>query len=112
MKISTMKCALWVLACLTAVPTFAASCDSLATLALPDTTITMAQVVPAGEFSVSGDGQAKGKSANLTRIFPNSAAWQRRSSPPAIPISKSNSGSRPAAGTASYSQWEMEVGPE
>ena len=51
MKIPAMKCVLSVLACLTAGPLFAASCDSLASLALPETTITMAQLVPAGQFS-------------------------------------------------------------
>ena len=38
MKIPTMKSAIWALACVTALPAFAASCDSLAALALPDTT--------------------------------------------------------------------------
>src|SRR2546430_8201866 len=32
-------------------PAVASSCDSLATLALTDTTITLAQLVPAGQFS-------------------------------------------------------------
>src|ERR1700721_2145419 len=59
-----MKCDLVVLACLTAVPLFAASCDSLASLALPETTITMAQLVPAGQFSVPSDGQARRDGAN------------------------------------------------
>ncbi|HTB20990.1 MAG TPA: tannase/feruloyl esterase family alpha/beta hydrolase [Bryobacteraceae bacterium] len=51
------------LACLT-VPAFAASCDSLASLALPDTTITMARLVPAGQFSVPSDGQNKREGVN------------------------------------------------
>src|SRR6202046_3934274 len=51
------------LACLT-VPAFAASCDSLASLALPDTTITMARLVPAGQFSVPSDGQSKREGVN------------------------------------------------
>ena len=50
MKISMMTGAIWVLACLSATPTRAASCDSLAALALKDTTITTAQLVPAGQF--------------------------------------------------------------
>jgi feruloyl esterase len=54
MKIPTMKFAVSVLACLTAAPAFAATCESLAALALPDTTITMAQVVPAGAFKAPG----------------------------------------------------------
>jgi feruloyl esterase len=36
----------------------AASCESLATLALPDTKITLARVVPAGEFVQDGRGRA------------------------------------------------------
>ena len=55
MKIPTMKCCIWVLACLIASPAFADSCESLASLALPDTTITKAQVVPAGAFVPPGN---------------------------------------------------------
>ena len=54
MKISTMVCTVWVLACASADPTFAASCESLAALALKDTTITMAELVPAGRFQAPG----------------------------------------------------------
>jgi feruloyl esterase len=61
MKISPMKCAVWILVFLSAVPAFAATCDSLKTLALTDTTVTMAQVVPAGQFSPPGGG---GRGAN------------------------------------------------
>ena len=57
MKISTMVCTVWVLACLSADPTFAASCESLAALALKDTTITMAELVPAGRFQAPGAPQ-------------------------------------------------------
>ena len=64
MKIPMMKCAIFVLACLSAVPAFASSCDSLAALALKDTTITMAQLVPAGQFSVPGERQAGARGAN------------------------------------------------
>ena len=49
----------WILLCLAAAPAFAASCDSLTSLALPDTTVTMAQVVPAGEFVAPGAGQGQ-----------------------------------------------------
>jgi feruloyl esterase len=49
----------YVLACLIAAPAFAASCESLASLALPDTTITTAQVVAAGAFSPQGASQSK-----------------------------------------------------
>ncbi len=64
MKIPTMKCVLGILAFLSAVPAFGASCDSLAKLALKDTTITMAQVVPAGQFSPPGERQGGGRAAN------------------------------------------------
>src|SRR6266478_3810173 len=64
MKIPMMKCAIFFLACLSAVPAFASSCDSLAALALKDTTITMAQLVPAGQFSVPGERQAGARGAN------------------------------------------------
>src|SRR4029450_21433 len=60
MKISTMKCAIWILAFLFAVPAFGSSCDSLAKLALKDTTVTTAQTVPAGQFSPPGEGEPAG----------------------------------------------------
>ena len=40
--------------CLSAVPAFAATCESLAAVALKDAKITSAQVVPAGQFSPPG----------------------------------------------------------
>ena len=55
-----MHCAKWILAALLTAPVFAASCDSLASLALPNGTITMAQLVSAGQFSVPAERQAKG----------------------------------------------------
>src|SRR5712692_619639 len=48
-----------------AIPAFAATCESLATLALPDAAITSAQVVPAGQFTPPGGGSAKGKNKGL-----------------------------------------------
>jgi len=50
-----------VLSAFLSVPAFAATCDSLTSLSLPDTTITSAQVVPAGQFTAPGAGQAKGQ---------------------------------------------------
>ncbi|HEV2202625.1 MAG TPA: tannase/feruloyl esterase family alpha/beta hydrolase [Bryobacteraceae bacterium] len=75
MKIPTKKYAprtyaTWALACLTTMPAFAASCDGLASLTLPDTTITMARIVPAGQFSAPSEGQAKGQVANPYRDLP------------------------------------------
>jgi feruloyl esterase len=69
-KVPTITYAIWALACLTAVPACATSCDSLVSLALPDTTITMAQVVLAGRFSAPGEGQAMGKGANPYEDLP------------------------------------------
>jgi feruloyl esterase len=70
MKVSLMTCAFGILACLSAVPAFAGSCDSLTALALKDTTITMAQVVPAGQFSVPGQAAGRGGGANAYRDVP------------------------------------------
>src|SRR5438034_1362153 len=64
MKISTMRCIIWILAFLFGAPAFGSSCDSLAKLALKDTTITAAQIVPAGKFSPPGEGQPAGGGAN------------------------------------------------
>src|SRR5207244_8045085 len=59
-----LMCAIGIFVCLSAAPAIASSCDSLAALALKDTTITIAQLVPAGQFSVPGDRQAGGRGAN------------------------------------------------
>ena len=49
-----------------AIPAVAATCESMASLSLPDTTITMAQSVPAGGFSVpGGNAQANAAFQNL-----------------------------------------------
>src|SRR2546423_1371616 len=58
-----MRSVSWIVGFLAAAPAFAASCESLASLTLPDTTIAMAQVVPAGEFSPPGAGQSQKKAA-------------------------------------------------
>jgi feruloyl esterase len=49
---------------------FAAPCDTLTSLKLPDTAVTTAQVVPAGQFSAPAEGQAKGKGANAYADLP------------------------------------------
>ena len=65
MKTVTMICAIGILMSLSSVSAFAASsCDSLAMLALKDTTVTMAQLVPAGQFSPPGERQGGGRGAN------------------------------------------------
>src|SRR5262245_54160899 len=70
MKIST-KCAMWILVSLFAVPAFGSSCDSLAKLALKDTTVTMAETVPAGHFSPPGQGQAAAGGVNPYKQLPD-----------------------------------------
>jgi feruloyl esterase len=67
MKISIVKCAVCIVVCLSAVPAFASSCDSLSALTLKDTTVTMAQLVPAGQFSAPGGG---GRGANPYKDLP------------------------------------------
>jgi len=49
-----------------ATPVFGASCESLASLALPDTKITLAQVVSGGGFSPPGGGQRGGKAGGAS----------------------------------------------
>jgi Tannase and feruloyl esterase len=67
MKNRIVPFALCILVCLFAVPAFASSCDSLAALVLKDTTITMAHLVPAGQFSPPGAG---GRGANPYKDLP------------------------------------------
>ena len=69
MKILTMLLTIGVLVSLSTVPAFAASCDSLASLKLTDTTVTMAQPVPAGQFSLP-QGGGRGANANPYRDLP------------------------------------------
>ena len=64
-----MQKSILVLACAIAAPAFAASCESLASLSLPDTTINSAQVVPAGQFTPPG-AAAKGKGASIYKELP------------------------------------------
>lgn len=46
--------AIWAVACVSATPASAATCESLAALVMKDARITSAQVVPAGQFSPPG----------------------------------------------------------
>ena len=70
MKISRMTGAIWVIACLSAKPTLAVTCDSLAALALKDTTITAAQLVPPGQFPPPAGRQNAGSGANPYKDLP------------------------------------------
>ena len=58
MKRFVITCAVGTLLCFAAVPAVAASCDTLASLALKDATVTRAELVPAGQFSPPGDRPA------------------------------------------------------
>src|SRR4029453_16771161 len=57
MKTPIVISAVCILACLRAMPAFPASCDRLAALALRETTVTVAQLVPAGQFSAPSGGR-------------------------------------------------------
>jgi Tannase and feruloyl esterase len=57
---STITCAVMTVTCVSAMPAFSATCESLSALALKDTRITSAQVVPAGQFSAPGGQEAAG----------------------------------------------------
>src|SRR5690242_15008366 len=70
MKITTMIGVTCILALVCAVSASAASCDSLSTLALKDTTVTMAKVVPAGQFSEPGERQTGGRGGNPYKELP------------------------------------------
>jgi feruloyl esterase len=65
MKTPIVTSALCVLACLRAMPAFPASCESLAALALKETTVTAAQLVSAGQFSAPGGGRGANNYKNL-----------------------------------------------
>jgi Tannase and feruloyl esterase len=65
---STVASVVCAVACLSATPAFAATCDSLAALALKDAKITSAQVVPAGQFSPPG--ARGGAGANPYKTLP------------------------------------------
>ena len=60
MKRISIACVVVVLACLPVRSAFAASCDSLAKLALKDAAITKAEVVAAGAFVPPGGGPQRG----------------------------------------------------
>ena len=58
----------WILTLCTAAPAFAATCDSLNSLKLPDTTITSSQLVPMGSFVQPGGGAGKGKATGFAQV--------------------------------------------
>jgi len=70
MKIPTMIGVTCILALVCTVSVSAASCESLSTLALNDTTVTMAKPVPAGQFSLPGERQTGGRGGNPYKDLP------------------------------------------
>jgi feruloyl esterase len=62
MKTRVLACTIALLVCVAPRPAAAAPCDSLAGLALKDGKVTLAQVVPAGQFVPPGGGAARGPS--------------------------------------------------
>jgi hypothetical protein len=77
MKIRAITGVLCLLACAGAAPAQAATCDSLANLALKDATITSAQLVGAGQFTAPG-GREGGGANPYAELPPPSAACRRR----------------------------------
>jgi len=59
-------------------PAIAAPCDSLSSLTLPDTTITLAQPVAPGEFTPPSGRAGAASNAGLFKNLPPSAALPRR----------------------------------
>src|SRR5215475_9847174 len=70
MKIPTMIGVTCILALVCTVSVSAASCESLSTLALEDTTVTMAKLVPAGQFSPPSETQTAGRGGNPYKDLP------------------------------------------
>src|SRR5215470_7940127 len=70
MKIPTLIGVTCILALVCTVSVSAASCESLSTLALNDTTVTMAKPVPAGQFSLPGERQTGGRGGNPYKDLP------------------------------------------
>ena len=58
MKFAVLSAVVFAIVTFSSAPAGAASCESLASLALPSTTITMAQAVAAGAFAMPGGGRA------------------------------------------------------
>src|SRR5215475_5903093 len=70
MKIPTMIGVTCILALVCTVSVSAASCESLSTLALNDTTVTLAKPVPAGQFSLPGERQTGERGGNPYKDLP------------------------------------------
>src|SRR5215471_17601239 len=71
MKIPTLIGVTCILALVCTVSVSAASCESLSTLALKDTTVTMSKLVPAGQFSLPGERQTGGRGGNPYKDLPD-----------------------------------------
>ena len=97
---------------LLAIPSWAATCESLASLALPNTTITLAQPVAAGEFTPPGRTSAEDRARRgvqrSARILPRRRDLEADR---ATPISRSKSGCPRRDGTESSRRWATADGP-
>jgi feruloyl esterase len=60
MKLAAMLCAPILFVCLSASASASSTCESLSSLHLKDATVTLAQVVPAGQFKAAGQRQGRG----------------------------------------------------
>src|SRR5689334_24591479 len=63
-----ISCVVGAFTCLAALPAAAATCDTLASLALKDAKVTRAELVPAGHFTPPGDRPA---AANPFKSLPD-----------------------------------------
>lgn len=68
MKVRAVGVVLLILGVFCATPASAATCESLTSLALPDTTITLAQIVSAGAFTPPGGTQTIGNLPAFCRV--------------------------------------------
>jgi len=65
------QCVLTIGAIAFALPAFGASCESLSSLSLPQTTITLAQTVAAGAFTAPPGGRGRGRGGDPNAVFRN-----------------------------------------
>src|SRR5579883_2629977 len=98
-------------AALGALPAFAASCESLASLALPDSTITMARIVAAGQFVPPGAAEGKAKGALVYKGLPEFCRVAATLTPTLDSDIKIEVWLPVQAGTASCNRWATADGP-
>src|SRR5216117_3408264 len=81
-------------------PVFAATCESLKTLSLENTTITLAQTVAAGQFSLPATGRGAAQQNAAFKQLPAFCRIAATLSHRVIPISRLKRGCRCRIGTA------------